>query len=663
MSTGQMFPGDMAEAEEVYTMTSLNVVALISGGKDSLFSILHCHANGHQVVALANLHPPIHDKNGQAEDLDSFMYQTIGHKVIPCYEHALGLPLYRQEIDGGASYKSKDYAADYSRDETESLIPLLQKVIAAHPEVNAVSTGAILSDYQRTRVESVALRLGLTPLSYLWQWPFLPPGSQSSLLDDMAAIGQDARIIKVASGGLDETFLWENVADPSTIARLKKASQRFGSADDGAVLGEGGEYETLAVAGPRPLWKGRICVPQDCIKTVPGEAGSASLQLTSPHVELFGEDELSQATMKPRIPSLLDARFEQLQSALVSANSRPPGLDTGSSLEHCNNGASFLKLFENITGAGASPEEQTRSIMERVKAELPVEMSETTYSIIILRNMSDFAAVNAVYGSYFTRPNPPARLTIACADVLPAEALLSISIVVAPGRRQGLHVQSRSYWAPANIGPYSQAIKQTMQDGDGSIQESCYIAGQIPLVPASMLLPSEQDNDSFMLQSVLALQHLDRIGRVMHVKHWAFGIAFLASQGISHDVLLKRADVAQRTWAGYQRSLSESTTNVDESEDESFDVWHLSHGFGKPWLSQMRGTPSEGLGTGQRSTAVIPTLLVITADCLPRNADIEWIGFGSSHAADKMGTIPSHLRGLVKTFGHRILPTGTNAQG
>ena len=26
-------------------------------------------------------------------------------------------------------------------------------------------------------------------------------------------------------------------------------------------------------------------------------------------------------------------------------------------------------------------------------------------------------------------------------------------------RREALHVQSTSYWAPANIGPYSQAVK------------------------------------------------------------------------------------------------------------------------------------------------------------------------------------------------------------
>jgi len=33
-------------------------IALISGGKDSLLSLYHAIANGYNVVALGNLHPP-----------------------------------------------------------------------------------------------------------------------------------------------------------------------------------------------------------------------------------------------------------------------------------------------------------------------------------------------------------------------------------------------------------------------------------------------------------------------------------------------------------------------------------------------------------------------------------------------------------------------------
>ncbi|KAF7170919.1 hypothetical protein CNMCM6106_005488 [Aspergillus hiratsukae] len=190
----------------------LNVIALISGGKDSLYSILHCIRNGHKVVALANLYPSPSRRAGstatkdnehpkeeeeddeEEEDIDSFMYQTIGHSVIPLYEAALGIPLYRAPITGDAVDTSRIYrhdAADpmadepepepsaeenkeQSQDETESLVPLLRRIQAAHPEANAVSAGAILSTYQRTRIENVAARLGLVPLAWLWQYPVLP---------------------------------------------------------------------------------------------------------------------------------------------------------------------------------------------------------------------------------------------------------------------------------------------------------------------------------------------------------------------------------------------------------------------------------------------------------------------------------------------------------
>lgn len=243
---------------------SLNVIALISGGKDSFYSLLHCLRNGNRVVALANLYPgtkhgdgseigngtpvqvevidastgPLEYGHGlllapdggegsctnsceveQDTDLNSFMYQTVGHQLIPLYAAATGIPLYRRQITGRAVQDGRDYDGSRSEtgagtggvippekrgsskpggqeqgqgqereewggegkeaaeDETESMLPLLREVKARHPEANALCAGAILSTYQRTRVESVATRLGLTPLAYLWKFPVLPPPS------------------------------------------------------------------------------------------------------------------------------------------------------------------------------------------------------------------------------------------------------------------------------------------------------------------------------------------------------------------------------------------------------------------------------------------------------------------------------------------------------
>ena len=67
------------------------VIALISGGKDSCYSMLQCVAAGHEIVGLANLRPINENEN----ELDSYMYQTIGHQAIDLYAEAMGLPLYR----------------------------------------------------------------------------------------------------------------------------------------------------------------------------------------------------------------------------------------------------------------------------------------------------------------------------------------------------------------------------------------------------------------------------------------------------------------------------------------------------------------------------------------------------------------------------------------
>src|SRR5690242_13209212 len=94
---------------------ALNVIALISGGKDSLFSILHVRAHGHRIVGLANLSPnapgPVGRHHDPDEDIKRYMYQTVGHTVIPLYEEALGIPLYRQKITGSAVNSSRHYEA------------------------------------------------------------------------------------------------------------------------------------------------------------------------------------------------------------------------------------------------------------------------------------------------------------------------------------------------------------------------------------------------------------------------------------------------------------------------------------------------------------------------------------------------------------------------
>ena len=73
--------------------------------------------------------------------------------------------------------------------------------------------------------------------------------------------------------------------------------------------------------------------------------------------------------------------------------------------------------------------------------------------------MDLFARVNAVYSTFFGS-SPPARACVAADLPSPIRVRLDCVAFVERSRtdRQALHVQGLSYWAPANIGPYSQAI-------------------------------------------------------------------------------------------------------------------------------------------------------------------------------------------------------------
>lgn len=66
-------------------------------------------------------------------------------------------------------------------DEVEDLGKLLVAVKQKHPDIQAVSSGAIASNYQRLRVESICSRLGLISLAYMWEQ------DQATLLQDMVS--------------------------------------------------------------------------------------------------------------------------------------------------------------------------------------------------------------------------------------------------------------------------------------------------------------------------------------------------------------------------------------------------------------------------------------------------------------------------------------------
>ncbi|RAQ41623.1 ATP binding L-PSP endoribonuclease family protein [Aspergillus flavus] len=635
---------------------SLNVIALISGGKDSLYSLLHCIRNGHKVIALANLHPPVQDAQ---EDIDSFMYQTIGHAVIPLYEQALDIPLYRAPISGGAVDTARIYRNDAAdqmaeshqedgQDETESLVPLLKRVMERHPEANAVCAGAILSTYQRTRIENVAFRLGLTPLAWLWNYPVLPAPveregvvTQAGLLEDMAGVGCEARIIKVASGGLDEGFLWGDVssADGLVRRRIERGMRRF-VVDDlgGAVLGEGGEYESLAVDGPGFLWKGRIEIEER--EVCSGEGGVGFVRLRGARcVPKDGEDGVSPGDV--RRPALLDVKFSGVLDGVVSevGDLEVKTVEESQSMwrlgevAQSRNGGTWaisnLAAPEAGPGAGQQMEAIARKIQLILESTGTRTPADIVFATVLIRSMVDFPLMNDIYVSLFKKPNPPARATVACGNSLPEGVNIMVSLVVDLGPRdlrQGLHVQSRSYWAPANIGPYSQAMSIPVRS-----ERLVYIAGQIPLEPASMDMVAGPESwlEGYSLRAVLSLQHMWRIGAAMQVDWWLGAVAYLTGA----DHIGTKAQIAWRLW---EMMYAQQTDSDEDDEEPVLDAWDIKYGgraHDQPINLEAAALPNMSV---VQSDVLVPPFFAVQVAELPRGSDIEWQGLGCRCGGLKM---------------------------
>ena len=57
-----------------------------------------CEAHGHEVIALGNLLP----EDDATQELDSYMYQTVGHQMVAAIATCAGLPLFRRRLSGSS---------------------------------------------------------------------------------------------------------------------------------------------------------------------------------------------------------------------------------------------------------------------------------------------------------------------------------------------------------------------------------------------------------------------------------------------------------------------------------------------------------------------------------------------------------------------------------
>ncbi|KAJ0063176.1 hypothetical protein NL108_013198, partial [Boleophthalmus pectinirostris] len=430
------------------------------------------------------------------DELDSYMYQTVGHQAIELYAEAMDLPLYRRTIQGSSLDTGRDYSHTPG-DEVEDLYELL-RLVQEKERVEAVSVGAILSDYQRVRVENVCTRLGLQPLAYLWR------RDQGELLSQMVSADLHAILIKVAAVGLDpEKHLGKSLAQMQPY--LHQLSKKYGV----HICGEGGEYETFTL--DCPLFRRRIVIDEmeTVIHSADAFAPVGYLRFTKMHTE--DKDENSVASVLPRgacpCRSFIDRMTEEEECADQAQDEPPESPSAGD--PSCQRGRDVSPSWSQRSPSGfqwvggisglqcdeQDVQKQTSAAFSQLQSELESKgwhMRDIVLVHLYVKNMEDFAQINTVYKKHFGL-NPPARVCLQAP--LPPAQLLQMDCLLhawapspaAPAvedegcdrRREALHVQSLSHWAPANIGPYSQAYR---------VNEVVFCAGQIALVPCTMEL-------------------------------------------------------------------------------------------------------------------------------------------------------------------------------
>ena len=196
----------------------MRVACLISGGKDSLYACYITKQWGWEISHLIAIAP---------KKL-SWMYHGENVHLIPMIAESIGLPLLMKESDA---------------EKEKELGDLKELILKAG--VEGVVSGAIASEYQRTRIEKICHEARVKSFMPLWH------KNQKRLLKEMIDAGFVIAIDAVAAEGLDENFLGM-IIDGGVFKKMEKVADKYKI----NMGGEGGEYETLVL--DCPMYKKRI---------------------------------------------------------------------------------------------------------------------------------------------------------------------------------------------------------------------------------------------------------------------------------------------------------------------------------------------------------------------------------------------------------------------
>lgn len=191
----------------------MKVAVLSSGGKDSNAALWWAQCQGWEVTHLVTM---------LVQGDDSWMFQIPGTSMVEQQAALCGIEWISVETNGAAETEVDD----------------LQKALSKL-NIDGIVAGALRSDYQKTRLERMSEKLNIKSFNPLWH--------QTSMnhMNGLVENGFKIMITGVSAEGLGRDWLG-HILTADSLGELADLAAKYRFHVDG----EGGEYETLVIAGP-----------------------------------------------------------------------------------------------------------------------------------------------------------------------------------------------------------------------------------------------------------------------------------------------------------------------------------------------------------------------------------------------------------------------------
>ena len=205
----------------------MKVAVLFSGGKDSTMAVYNALESGHDVEYLLAM---------KSANDESYMFHVPNIHLTDLLAEAMDIPIISVETDGIKEEELKDLKGGF-----EKLKDL---------GIEVIYTGALYSNYQKSRIEKLADEVGLKAVSPYWHVDEL------EYMNLIVSLGFEVIISGVSAYGLDEKWLGRKI-DEKCIDDLIRLNEKVGI----NLAFEGGEAETLVLDGP--IFKKRVKILKD----------------------------------------------------------------------------------------------------------------------------------------------------------------------------------------------------------------------------------------------------------------------------------------------------------------------------------------------------------------------------------------------------------------